>query len=69
MTTDRTARMDALIAWLEDDIRMCEQSRAIYMSPKERSHRIRERQAWIADIRELVTHHAQTQEAAHPQEG
>ena len=43
----------SLIAFIEDDVRVYEQSRRIYLSPHERARRITERRAWIAALREL----------------
>ena len=48
----RTLR-DALIAFIEDDVRVYELSRRIYLGPAERARRIAERRAWIAALREL----------------
>lgn len=47
------ALRDALIAFIEDDVRVHELSRRIYLAPAERARRIRERRAWIAALREL----------------
>jgi hypothetical protein len=44
---------ESLIAFLEDDVRIFEQSRRLYLPPAERSRRIRERHAWIAALRAL----------------
>lgn len=43
----------SLIAFIDDDLRVYEQSRRIYLGPAERARRMHERKAWIAALREL----------------
>lgn len=55
MKPETLAALEALIAYLDEEIKILEQSRRLYLAPAERHERIRQRKRWITAIQELAT--------------